>query len=199
MIYPKNYVVFDLETSGLKPNEDCILEIGAIKIVEGEEDREFHIYLDWGIEIPEYITAINKIDNVTIAKEGLAPEVGLTYFCNFIDGYPLIGHNIVKFDLPFLFNAFTRLKMPVVTDMMEKKSIDTAARFKARTLNAERYWYETEYEFALRILEMRKFGMKYNVAACCLELGIPNEVGQHEARKDVILTAQIYQRLCLKS
>ncbi|HQD49628.1 MAG TPA: 3'-5' exonuclease, partial [Defluviitaleaceae bacterium] len=50
--YLENYVVFDLETTGCNPVKDYIIEIGALKIVNGKIHSSFNELINPGIAIP---------------------------------------------------------------------------------------------------------------------------------------------------
>ena len=52
----ENYVALDLETTGLSPKNDRILEIGAVKIEEGRETGRIATLIDPQMKIPERIT-----------------------------------------------------------------------------------------------------------------------------------------------
>ena len=95
------YVVFDLETTGLYPNSgDSIIEIGAVKICNGEIIDRFDELIDPGKELDPKITEITCItDNMLKGKRGEL-EV-LTDFIKWSDGLPLVAHN-AKFDLSFI-------------------------------------------------------------------------------------------------
>lgn len=41
----KDYVVFDLETTGLSPDKDTIIEIGALKVIQGKVADRFRSLL----------------------------------------------------------------------------------------------------------------------------------------------------------
>ena len=57
----ENYVALDLETTGLSPKNDRILEIGAVKIEEGRETGRIATLIDPQMKIPERITALTGI------------------------------------------------------------------------------------------------------------------------------------------
>ena len=97
---PSDYVVFDLETTGLNCESDAILEIGAIKYVNGIESERFHTYINPQRSIPRAASAINHI---TAAKVRNAPLVksALVDFLLFIGDYPLIAYNS-DFDMKFI-------------------------------------------------------------------------------------------------
>ena len=61
--YIDNYVVFDLETTGCNPVNDYIIEIGAIKIENGEIHSVYNQMINPKIAIPPLITNITGITN----------------------------------------------------------------------------------------------------------------------------------------
>ena len=56
-----SYIALDLETTGLKPEADHILEIGAVKVEEGEVTGTFSTFVDCGISIPPFLTELTGI------------------------------------------------------------------------------------------------------------------------------------------
>lgn len=61
-LFPKDYVVFDFETTGLDTKKDDVIEIGAIKIINGEYTVEhINMLLDPKRPIPPAVSAINHI------------------------------------------------------------------------------------------------------------------------------------------
>jgi len=59
--FPETYVVVDLETTGLNKYDDKIIEIGAIKYINGVESEKFHTYVNPQRHIPSAATNINGI------------------------------------------------------------------------------------------------------------------------------------------
>lgn len=95
------YVVFDVETTGLSPlNGDRVIEIGAIKIKKLEIVESFETFVNPQRELSEDAMRINNITEDMIEHAPTAKEI-LPDFINFIGGACLVGHN-VKFDLDFL-------------------------------------------------------------------------------------------------
>ncbi len=102
------YVVFDIETTGLDTLEDRILEIGAIRVKDDQIIAEFNKLINPGIPIPRVVTEINGITDEMVQNEAY-PGVVLTEFKNFIAGAEfLIGHNAIRFDYPFIKSEFKR-------------------------------------------------------------------------------------------
>ncbi|NMC46228.1 MAG: DNA polymerase III subunit epsilon [Chloroflexi bacterium] len=93
-------VAFDLETTGLDPQHDKIIEIGAVKF-EGEKVLEtYQTLINPQRLISPEITQITSITNEMVRNAPLIEEVKAE-FADFLEDVPLLGHN-VQFDLSFL-------------------------------------------------------------------------------------------------
>ena len=99
-----NFCVLDLETTGLSPNYDSIIEIGIIKVKENKIVDKYNSLINPGFLINEYITSITGITNEMLKGKpkiiDLKKEV-----LNFIGNDVLVGHNI-SFDVSFLQKGF---------------------------------------------------------------------------------------------
>lgn len=102
--YAENYVVFDLETTGISPEEDSIIEISAIKVKGHEPVAEFDTLINPGTHIPAGATNVNGITD-DMVREAPGLREALPDFLTFIEGEILVGHNIQSFDLLFLYRA----------------------------------------------------------------------------------------------
>ncbi len=93
-------VALDLETTGLDPKTDAIIEIGAIRFNERRVEEEFSTLINPMRGIPEFITRLTGISNPMVQNSPTLDEVipELEYF---IEDLPILGHN-VKFDISFL-------------------------------------------------------------------------------------------------
>jgi DNA polymerase III epsilon subunit-like protein len=196
LLYPKEYCVFDFETTGLDPHTCKILEIGALKVRPGQPDEQFSRLINWGIPVPENITQITGITQAEIDEKGIDPDTARNEFQAFIVGLPLIGHNIRNFDLNFLAQFFGFDSED--WDNYLQNYLDTAAMYKAKKLGTDRHWDETFNDFAERVLNTRSY-VKFNVGIACEELGIDKSgLTQHRAMADVILTNEIFKKLTQK-
>lgn len=100
-IYDCEFVFFDLETTGLSPKYDKIIEFGAIKWYKGKVVDRIQFFIDPEIDIPDHITAITKIDNSHV-KGQIKIKEALEKIVNFFGDAILIAHNGIRFDLPFI-------------------------------------------------------------------------------------------------
>lgn len=102
--YVKDYIVFDLETTGFRPGLDEIIEISAVKVKNREIIDTYSTLVRPVIRIPASATRINGITNEMVSD---APEIAeaLEGFMDFIETGILVGHNIHSFDTNFIYDA----------------------------------------------------------------------------------------------
>ena len=101
--FPQGVVAFDVETTGISPLVDKLVEISAYKVTP-EGDFIFDALVNPGVEISPEIIAIHGITNEMVA-DAPGPRDVLPAFLNFIGDLPLLAHN-ARFDVGFLlFNA----------------------------------------------------------------------------------------------
>ena len=105
----EDYIIFDLETTGLNPNSDKIIEVGAIKIVGGEVADTFSSFINPMKNISKRATAINGITNEMVQDAPIETDI-IPEFGRFLVGYALVAYNI-NFDLGFLNAALQRCGM----------------------------------------------------------------------------------------
>lgn len=97
-----DYVVFDIETTGLHPDSDQICEITAIGVKDGLPQGTFSTLVAIEGSMPE---AAGRVNGITDDMLKGAPAIGdaLDAFLDFIgDDAVLAGHNITSFDIPFM-------------------------------------------------------------------------------------------------
>lgn len=112
------YVALDLETTGLNPSRDRILEIGAVKIVEGEEQQVLSTLVNPGREVTPRIQELTGITN-EMAATGMEYETAVGSLVEFCQDLPILGHNIL-FDYSFVKRAAVNHGLT-----FEKTGVDT--------------------------------------------------------------------------
>jgi ATP-dependent DNA helicase DinG len=94
------YVVLDVETTGLDCQKDQVIEIGAVRISQGVLCEEFSTLIKpWG-RIPEEITELTGINDEMVQNMPSLTDA-LPQLEEFLKGRVIVGHN-VQFDLSFL-------------------------------------------------------------------------------------------------
>lgn len=93
------YIALDLETTGLDPKRDKILEIGAARVRDGEILESWQTFVDNRMPVSEFITNLTGIteEMVTGAPSAAAAVEKFLEFCG---DAPILGHNIL-FDYKF--------------------------------------------------------------------------------------------------
>ncbi|MGE5455870.1 MAG: PolC-type DNA polymerase III [Ignavibacteriales bacterium] len=104
------YVVFDVETTGFNATSgDSLIEIGAVKISDGEIIDRFDELINPGRKIPEHITKFTHITDDMVKDCRNEEEVTKT-FKEWIGDLPLVAHN-AKFDRSFLSSVYSRYNL----------------------------------------------------------------------------------------
>lgn len=132
---------FDLETTGVDPAKDRIVEIAVIKLMPDGTRVSWVRRLNPEIPIPPETSAIHGIYDADVVDEptfkAIAHELK-----EFLHNCDLGGYNSNKFDIPALAEAFLRVNIPV--DFKSRKLVDVQQVFfkkEARTLSAAYSFY----------------------------------------------------------
>ena len=163
----KGDVVIDLETTGLSPMKDEILEIGAVRIVGNEIVDRFSMPIQVNGKIPAEVTALTGIKEEWIRQEGKELSEVLACFLEFIEDRRLVFHN-AGFDRGFLQKALEKCGLSQLKNSYE----DTMVLTKRYLEDVSNYRLETV---------ARYFHLE--------------EVQKHRALDDSILTWRIYEKL----
>lgn len=113
-----SYICVDVETTGLNPKEEKLIEIGAVKVIDGEITERFQSFVAPGRRLE---ARISKLTNITdkMLEHAPQPSEVLPQFWTFCEELPLLGHHIA-FDYAFLKKAMVQEKLS-----FEKKGLDT--------------------------------------------------------------------------
>ncbi len=112
------YISIDLETTGLNPKTDKIIEIGAVKVVDGECVEQFSTFVNPGRILEERIAELTGIRDEDLRD---APDIRdvMPKLAEFLGDTCLLGHSVL-FDYSFLKKAAVNMDIP-----FEKQAIDT--------------------------------------------------------------------------
>lgn len=189
--YVREYVVVDIETTGLDVIDDRIIEIAAIRYIDDIEVSRFSSFVRpytpqlmaeytfaefeelagvTGINYIEdpYITKLTGIDNHMLVDAPSADQIAPIFF-DFVGNLPVIGHNFLEFDLKFLreFAAETKTRTSIGHDVIDTMKM---AEILAKDAGSK---------------ALTNIG---------LFLGAPETVS-HRALEDTIYTAYIYKEM----
>lgn len=164
-------VVLDVETTGLDPAQNHVIELAALRYnAEGQEDGQINAVLS----LPEGVTMEPKITEITgitpeMAAAGEDREFTLALFEGLLtEGAVIIAHN-APFDLAFLNEEFKRLEW--------------AGRLP--------------HDFIDTLSLARLVGLPYphKLADLAKKLSIPFDGTTHRAMNDLVVTARVAERL----
>ena len=114
-----NYIIFDLETTGLNTDMDAIIEISALKVKGGEIVDEYSTLVNPEMHIPDLASSVNGITD-DMVKDAPKIEEALKGFIAFIGNDVLVGQNIKRFDLKFIQRDAVRFfGKPVSNDYVD--------------------------------------------------------------------------------
>lgn len=153
-------VVLDFETTGLNPFADRIIEIGAVKLENGQVTDTFSMLVNPGIPLSAKVIQITGIQDFMLKDQPPASEA-LPKLMDFIGSSPLAAHN-ASFDMAFLRSELERIGLA-----FNLPEIDTLA-------------------FAHKLYPGLK---RYNLSSLCRHLGVVLK-NAHRAVHDASATAQ---------
>ncbi|MBQ8518914.1 MAG: 3'-5' exonuclease [Agathobacter sp.] len=159
------YVVLDLEMTGLSAKTDQIIEIGAVKIKDGQVIDTMECLVNPNCKIPSRVVELTGITDEMV-KTGVDKDEAVEALLDFIEGQILVGQNI-NFDYSFLKQWAVNHKRP-----LEAKACDT--------LKLARVLLPPEQPKKLESL--------------CLYFGI-TRAREHRALDDAMETWQIFEKL----
>lgn len=102
-LFPNDYVVIDLETTGLSPQFDEIIEVAALRVSNGKIVDSYSELVRPVNPIDDFIVELTGISNEMVA-DARPVEMVLPDFCGFVSDSILVGHN-VSFDINFIYDS----------------------------------------------------------------------------------------------
>ncbi|MCL2176463.1 MAG: 3'-5' exonuclease [Firmicutes bacterium] len=178
------YIVFDIETTGLEPTLDTIIELAAVKLVDGVVVDTFSELIDPKIPLPAKITEITGLKDADLKGKPTLDKILPKFFefCNAANtsgGFSealgsivgggeatLVGHNSIKFDFPFV--DYHARKQGIV---FKNKVLDT-----------------------LQLSRQKLRLMSYRLENVARSLGV-SLINAHRALDDATATAEIFVKL----
>ncbi len=163
------YVVFDTETTGFNATGgDQMIEIGAVKITNGEITDRFDELIDPKRELPKKITELTAITDSMLKGKRSEEEV-LKDFMKWVGNLPMVAHN-AKFDISFVESGFRKFNLGDFNNTV----IDT--------LELSRILSPDQSKHNLSILTKR-----YDITF--------DEQGHHRADYDAEATAKVFYKM----
>ena len=160
--FPTEYCMVDVETTGLSPEWNDIIEIGAIRYMDGVAVDRFQSLVqppisEDGLYVDSYIEELTGITNAMLADAPVPADV-LPQFLGFLNNDIILGYN-TSFDVNFLFDACERIldrKLPndymdvmrlarkLCPDLPHHRLKDMAAHYGIEQLQAHRAMNDCE-------------------------------------------------------
>lgn len=160
-----DYVVIDLEMTGLDVKTDKILEVAAVRVRDGVETAFFSAIINPQVPLSEKVIELTGITQKD-ADDGAPQDKTVREFLEFLGEDVVVGQNVI-FDYSFLKQWAVNHKMN-----LEKQAVDT--------LKLARLFLPEE--------------QKKDLASLCQYFGIKRE-NAHRALDDARETAEIFERL----
>ena len=98
------YVILDIETTGLDPEHSSIIEIGAILVSGNKIKKEFQTFVKYEEQLPDVIKKLTGINEDSL-RDAPTLEVAIGELKKFVEKFPVVSHNGFRFDFPMLEKA----------------------------------------------------------------------------------------------
>lgn len=181
-----NFVVVDIETTGLSCSNSKIVEVGAIKFEDWTPVEKFHTLINPGKHIPNDATKVNNITDEMVANSPAFIEI-IDSLDSFIGKSNIVGHNLA-FDLKFLYHFgydFTYCK---------RKYYDTL-EIAQKTLKKPRMKWDKEWE-EYTINDDYDYDVEnYKLTTLCDYYEIIDDTFAHRALSDAFATGLLFMNL----
>lgn len=116
--FPQDYIVLDLETTGLSSDHDEIIEVSALKVHCGKIIDRYETLIHPFQEIPSFISDLTGITNDMVLNAPYFSDI-LSELIDFIGSLYIVGHN-VNFDINFLYDSLMNAAgVPLMNDYID--------------------------------------------------------------------------------
>lgn len=160
-------VVLDFETTGLSPDQgDRAIEIGAVRLVDGQIHDRFQALMNPGRRVDSFIEGYTGISNAMLAKAQPCARV-MAEFAAYLGDDNMVAHN-ASFDRRFLDAELSRIKQRSGGD------------FACSMLAARRVYPDAP---------------NHKLGTLVARLGLPNDGVYHRALADAEMTAHLWLRI----
>lgn len=184
---PKNYILYDIETTGTNHLHDNIIEISAIKCENGNIVDEYSKLIAVDKALSKKITSLTGITDELLCAEGIKENEAIQGFFDFAENLPLVGHNIASFDNYFIKDAAEKMNKSISfgfvdTLTLARKLLKNLSSHKLEILST---YFGVSYEGAHRALQDCKINNEIYLRLAKLSGNeiIPIEIETHEIEK----------------
>lgn len=132
----REYVAFDLETTGLSPEKDQMIEIGAVKIRDSKIIGKYNCIIHPEVFVSDFIIELTGISREMLSQ-GIPMREGVEGFLEFSEGFPVLGHNIM-FDYSFM-----KIAANSIHRSFERDGVDTLVAARKLLKNLKNKKLET--------------------------------------------------------
>ena len=203
--FPATYLVLDVETTGFSHRKDYIAQFGLAKVVE----RELVYQTGFIIHVPkdsmsEGATGSHGLTEEICNRDGVPREEAMNTIHGILTSWhetnpndPIVGHNLAKFDLPFIEQEFERFNL--VFDLDVFPMVDTGAMVKAMQIGTYPTPGEPQKQFMLRMLNYRAKGVMWALEKYCIDrYGLREKTASmdsHNAQNDCVITHWVLEEI----
>lgn len=164
--FPQEYVCIDIETTGVNPQFDRIIEVSAVHVKNRDIESKFTSL----VRLPENHSISPKVEDITgitneMIQSAPLPEEVMFKFHSFVSNYTLIGRN-VNFDINFLYDACNKCGILLQNDYIDTLEI------------ARKFLPKLEHH---RLSDLSEY---FKIEQTCI----------HRAEADAIVTAKCFER-----
>lgn len=209
MVDLKNgYAVVDLEMTGTDYLRDLVIEIAVGVLLSNRKLVTDRVLVKIDHPLPQRIIKLTGITDKDLISIGVVIDDALAWFVEKTASLPLVGHDILRADRPFLLEAARRHRQAVeeglypelsideVRDLPVERFIDTAGLYKGYKLGEYQQVGESHQDYVQRVIGLRAYGLQTGLTAACEDLGIStSRIRAHRAAGDVVQTQKLFEKL----